>query len=105
MIADSIAGQARIPHALRRILEGALELRCERERGAIDAPQLALRVRELEARIEQLLERSPTHRPNQRLLREPIELMAAAQREPKPKVTAMLRLPARASPVEPAAAA
>jgi len=76
MIADSIAGQARVPHALRRILEGALELRRERERGAIDAPQLGLGVRKLEARTGELLERSPTHRPNQRLLRH-----LAAERE------------------------
>ena len=166
MIADSIAGQARIPHALRRILEDALALRAERERGTIDAAQLALRVGELEMRAEQLLERNPTHRPNQRLLRhltaerrhlftflthdgveatnwraeqairpavvnrkkwggnrsrrgaraqevamsvirtarqqevDPIELMAAAQREPTPKAAAMLRIPTRASPVE-----
>jgi transposase len=166
MIADSIAGQARIPHTLRRILEDALALRAERERGTIDAAQLALRVGELKARAEQLLERNPTHRPNQRLLRhltaerehlftflthdgveatnwraeqairpavvnrkkwggnrswrgaraqevamsvirtarrqevDPIELMAAAQREPTPKAAAMLRIPTRASPVE-----
>lgn len=121
---------------------------------------------ELEARAEQLLERNPTHRPNQRLLRhlsaerrhlftflthdgveatnwraeqavrpavvnrkkwggnrswrgaraqevamsvirtarqqevDPIELMAAAQREPTPKAAAILRFPARASPAE-----
>ncbi|HVC07878.1 MAG TPA: hypothetical protein VND98_09880 [Solirubrobacterales bacterium] len=36
---------------------------------------------------------------------DPIELMAAAQREPKAKVTAMLSIPARASPAELPAAA
>lgn len=166
MIADSVAGQARVPHALRRILEDALELRRERERGVIDAQRLGLRVRELEVRTEELLARNPTHRPNQRLLRhlaaerdalftflaeesveatnwraeqairpavvnrkswggnrswrgartqqvamsvirtarqqgvDPIELMAVAQRECEPKVSAMLRIPARASPAK-----
>ena len=35
---------------------------------------------------------------------DPIELMAAAQRDCRPTVTGMLRIPARASPAEPAAA-
>ena len=194
MIADSVAGQARIPHALRRLLLEALEAR-ERHRdvlagtgeaietgavgieassgtgGQITHPALAGEVAALESRLDALLRRSPTHRPNQRLLRhlaaerehlltfltrpgveatnwraeqairpavvnrkswggnrswrgartqqvamsvirtarqqgvDPIELMAAAQREAETKVTEMLSIPARASPSELAAAA
>lgn len=171
MIADSVAGQARIPHELRRILEDALALRELRDQSPIGSFKLGLRVRELEDRVEELLGRNPTHRPNQRLLRhlqaerehlltflthtgveatnwraeqairpavvnrkswggnrswrgartqqvamsvirtarqqrvDPIELMAAAQREPEAKVSGMLSIPARASPAELAAAA
>jgi transposase len=188
MIADSVAGQARIPHALHRLLLEALRVR-ERYRdvlagtgeGAIAAgepaagqivhPALAGEVAALEGRLDALLRRRPTHRPNQRLLRhlqaerehlltflthpgveatnwraeqairpavvnrkswggnrswrgartqqvamsvirtarqqrvDPIELMAAAQREPEAEVTGMLSIPARASPAELAAAA
>jgi transposase len=170
MIADSVAGQARIPHTSRRLLLDALELREHRSAGLGDAA-LAGEVAALEGRLDALLGRNPTHRPNQRLLRhlaterehlltflthpgveatnwraeqairpavvnrkswggnrswrgartqqvtmsvirtarqqgaDPIELMAAAQREPEPKVTAMLRIPSRASPAELEAAA
>lgn len=221
MIADSVAGQARIPHALRRLLLEALRVR-ERHRdvlagtgeviqgtaaeieasssdaeaadraepepalparaegaianrdpsvGQITHPALAGEVAALERRLDALLRRRPTHRPNQRLLRhlesecshlltflthagveatnwraeqairpavvnrkswggnrswrgartqqvamsvirtarqqgvDPIELMAAAQREREPKATELLRIPARASPDELGAAA
>jgi transposase len=165
MIAGSVAGQARIPHALRRLLLDALELRERRAAGLGDAA-LAGEVAALEGRLEALLGRHPAHRPNQRLLRhltaerenlltflthpgveatnwraeqairpavvnrknwggnrswrgartqqvamsvirtarqqgvDPIELMAAAQRDCRPTVTGMLRTPARASPAE-----
>src|SRR5438876_10668033 len=68
MIADSHAGQARVPHALRRILLDGLALRDEREEGIIDAEELGLRVTELERRADQLLRIKPTHEPNRRLL-------------------------------------
>ena len=68
MIADSVAGQARIPHALRRLLLDALKLRERRSAGLGDAA-LAGEVAALEGRLEALLGRNPTHRPNQRLLR------------------------------------
>jgi transposase len=165
MIADSVAGQARIPHALRRLLLDALALR-ERRSAGLGEVALAAEVAALEGQLEALLGRNPTHRPNQRLLRhlaaerehlltfltqegvaatnwraeqairpavvnrrswggnrswrgartqqvtmsvirtarqqgvDPIELMTAAQREPEPKVAAMLRIPTRASPAE-----
>jgi hypothetical protein len=240
MIADSVAGQARIPRALRRLLLEALRVR-ERYRdllagtgqviegtaveisadggprqgrvapaaprelpagaaeraaangeappplaedrasieeatsgepsGGLNHPALEQEVAALEERLDALLRRNPTYRPNQRLLRHleaerehlltfltrpgveatnwraeqairpavvnrkswggnrswrgagtqqvamsvirtarqqglcPIELMAAAHREPEPKVTELLRIPARASPEEFRAAA
>jgi hypothetical protein len=236
MIADSVAGQARIPHALRRLLLDALAVRdryaearggrggevidgtavetspdpcphgmagrpeasrdlpapatrraemileapatlADRTSIATEAgpeltdPALTEEVAALEGRLDELLGRNPTHRPNQRLLRHlaaerdalltfltdpgveatnwraeqairpavvnrkswggnrswrgartqqvtmsvirtarqqgvcPIALMAAAQREAEPTVTELLRIPARASPTEPPAAA
>ncbi len=69
MIADSIAGQARVPHALRRILKDALALRDARDRGQLSERRLAGEVAALEERIEKLLDAHPSHPPNQRLLR------------------------------------
>jgi transposase len=68
LIADSLAGQARVPHRLRRILLDGLELRDRRDEGIIDAEQFGLRVRELERRADALLAIKPTHEPNRRLL-------------------------------------
>lgn len=68
MIADSIAGQARVPHAAKRILADALALRTRRDEDVIDADELGLRVTELGQRTDKLLEMSPTHPPNRRLL-------------------------------------
>jgi transposase len=77
LIEDSVAGQARVPHAVRRLLKDALKLRDQRDRptgdpGAdddvIDAQEFGLRVQELERRTDQLLEINPTHEPNRRLL-------------------------------------
>jgi transposase len=69
MIEDAQAGQARIPHAMRRILQDALELRAQRDAGdAIDADAFGLQVQELEARTDKLLAGNPTHAPNRKLL-------------------------------------
>jgi transposase len=68
MIADSLAGQARVPHQLRRILLDGLALRDERDEEIIDAAEFGLRVAELERRTDELLRISPTHAPNRRLL-------------------------------------
>jgi transposase len=68
MIADSIAGQARVPHAARRILKDALALRDQRDHDVIDAEEFRLRVTELRERTDKLLEMRPTHEPNRRLL-------------------------------------
>jgi len=77
LIEDSLAGQARVPHAVRRLLKDALCLRDQRERTAteeggegevIDAQEFGLRVQDLERRADQLLQIKPTHEPNRRLL-------------------------------------
>ncbi len=71
LIADSIAGQARVPHAARRILKDALALRDQREGDVIEADEFDLKVTDLEARTEKLLATRPTHEPNCRLLAAP----------------------------------
>ncbi|MGO9971570.1 MAG: IS66 family transposase [Solirubrobacteraceae bacterium] len=68
LIADSIAGQARVPHAARRILKDALALRDQRDEDVIDADEFDLKVTDLEARRDKLLAMRPTHEPNRRLL-------------------------------------
>jgi transposase len=66
LISDSTAGQARVPHAARRILKDALHLRDQRD--VIDAEQFALKVTDLNERTDKLLAMRPTHEPNRRLL-------------------------------------
>ncbi len=66
LIADSVAGQARVPHAARRILKDALALRDQRD--VIDAGEFGLRVTDLNERTDKLLAMRPTHEPNRRLL-------------------------------------
>ena len=67
-IASSVAGQARVPHAARRILKDALELRDQRDEDVIDAEEFGLKVHELEERTDKLLAMRPKHKPNRRLL-------------------------------------
>jgi transposase len=61
-----VAGQARVPHAARRILKDALALRDQRD--VIDADEFGLRVTDLNERTDKLLQTRPTHEPNRRLL-------------------------------------
>jgi transposase len=68
LIADSVAGQARVPHAARRILKDALALRDERDQDVIDADEFGLRVTEINERTDKLLQTRATHEPNRRLL-------------------------------------
>ena len=68
LIADSVAGQARVPHAVRRILKDALALRDQRDEDIIDADEFGLRVTDLNERTDKLLQTRPTHEPNRRLL-------------------------------------
>ncbi len=68
LIADSTAGQARVPHAVRRVLKDALELRDQRDEDVINVEEFDLKVTDLEERTDKLLQVRPTHEPNRRLL-------------------------------------
>jgi transposase len=61
LIADSIAGQARVPHAVRRILKHALALRDQRD--VIDADEFGLKITELNEQTDKVLQSRPTHEP------------------------------------------
>jgi transposase len=64
LIADSVAGQAKVAHELRRILLDALAVRDQQVAGQ----QLADAVAGLQARIDRFCARRPTHDPNRRLV-------------------------------------
>jgi len=66
LIAASVAGQARVPHAARRILKDALALRDQQD--VIDAEEFGLKISDLNERTDKLLQLRPTHEPNRRLL-------------------------------------
>ncbi len=66
--ADSVAGQARIPHALRRVLVDALALRARRDAAQIGGRRLEMAIGELEARVDKLLAARVVHEPNRKLL-------------------------------------
>ncbi|CAN5919828.1 IS66 family transposase [soil metagenome] len=68
LLADAHAGQARIPHAVRRLLLAALSLRDDRTAGRLDAATDAGRRAQLDADLDRLLARRPTFPPNRRLL-------------------------------------
>ena len=68
LVSDAVAGQAKTPHAVRRILEHALALRWDRDAGALDAGQLAAEVRGLEAAVDRLVAGATRYPPNRRLL-------------------------------------
>lgn len=68
MIADAERGQARVPHALRRILRDALVLRDRHAAGSLAPEELAREVQALEARVDKLLAGRVSHPPNRRLL-------------------------------------
>ncbi len=68
LIADSVAGQARVPHAVRRILKDALDLRDQHDQDVIDADEFGLRVTDLNEQTDRLLKTRSTHAPNRRLL-------------------------------------
>ena len=64
LIGDALAGQAKVPHELRRILSDALAARDAQLTGEA----LAERITTLEARIASFCARQPTHEPNRRLV-------------------------------------
>lgn len=67
MIADSRAGQAKIPHALRRLLTDALALRDKRDAGNIAGRRLKAEISALEVRADKLLSARVTYEPNRKL--------------------------------------
>jgi transposase len=68
LIADSVGGQARIPHALRRLLLDALALRDARDEGKVAGRRLKKEIEALEERADKLIGARVTHEPNRRLL-------------------------------------
>ena len=64
MIDDAQAGQAKVPHALKRILHDALEVRDQ----GLEGEALTTAVTELETRIEAFCARQPTYDPNRKLV-------------------------------------
>ena len=68
LLADADRGQAKTPHAVRRILEHALALREARDAGTLDAATLAAEAGRLGARIDKLVAGATRYPPNRRLL-------------------------------------
>lgn len=68
LIADAKAGQARIPHALRRLLMDALSLRDARDEGKVAGRRLRKEIKALEERADKLIAAKVTYEPNRRLI-------------------------------------
>ena len=68
LVADADRGQARTPHAVRRILQHALTLRDAHDAGAVDAITLVAEADRLGAQIDKLVAGATRHPPNRRLL-------------------------------------
>lgn len=68
MIADAHGGQAKIPHALRRLLSDALALRDRRDENKIGARRLKAEIKNLEVRADKLLAAKVSYEPNRKLL-------------------------------------
>jgi transposase len=68
LVADADRGQAKTPHAVRRILEHALALRADRDTGALDAATLAAEAERLGAKVDKLIAGATRYPPNRRLL-------------------------------------
>ena len=68
LIADADRGQAKTPHAVRRLLEHALRLRDAHRAGTLDAAALAAEAGRLEAQVDKLVAGHTRYPPNRRLL-------------------------------------
>jgi transposase len=68
LIADSLAAQARVPHAVRRILKDALALGDQRNQDTIDADEFAVKVTDINEQTDKVLQMRPRHEPNRKLL-------------------------------------
>jgi transposase len=67
-VADADRGQARTPHAVRRILLGALALRGASQQGTMDAATVATQADRLAAQLDKLIAGQTRYAPNRRLL-------------------------------------
>jgi transposase len=68
LVADADRGQARTPHAVRRILDHALTLRDAHHADAVDAITLAAAADRLGAQVDKLVAGATRYPPNRRLL-------------------------------------
>jgi transposase len=68
LISNAVAGQAKTPHAVRRVLEHALRLRDAHNTGTLDTARLAIEVARLEAKVDKLIAGATHYPPNRRLL-------------------------------------
>jgi transposase len=68
LIGDAVAGQAKTPHAVRRLLEHALALRTAHQAGTLDRATLAAEADRLDAQVDKLIAGATHYPPNRRLL-------------------------------------
>jgi transposase len=68
LLDDAERGQAKTPHAVRRILQAALAARQARDAGELDAAQVTGEAERLGAAVDRLLAGRTVHPPNRRLL-------------------------------------
>lgn len=68
LVADADRGQAKTPHAVRRILEHALRLRDAHNAGTLEAAMLAAEAGRLGAAVDKLIAGRTVYPPNRRLL-------------------------------------
>src|SRR5919201_379258 len=68
LLDDAERGQAKTPHAVRRILQAALAARAARDAGELDAAQVASEAERLGAAVDRLLAGQTLYPPNRRLL-------------------------------------
>jgi transposase len=68
LLEDAERGQAKTPHAVRRILRRALLVREQRDAGQLDAAQAAAGAERLGAAVDRLLAGQTVYPPNRRLL-------------------------------------
>lgn len=68
LLADAQRGQAKTPHAVRRILQDALAIRDAREAGELDLAQAIAQTKQLGTRVDKLIAGRTEYAPNRRLL-------------------------------------
>jgi transposase len=68
LLEDAERGQAKTPHAIRRVLRQALAVRDQRDAGALDAAEAAEEAARLGAAVDKLIGGRTVYAPNRRLL-------------------------------------